>query len=408
MNVRRAVLASLLGLAFPAAAHAGTLTAQFPASISYTALSGENVSVGVATPMSFLDTDQTIVYGPGSVACFTQTPQRAECPVPSRFIVNLGTGGSVDATQITGVALLEAHGSNGDDRITGSVNGDQISGDAGVDTLIGGDGPDTIDAGPGGGEIDDGPGNDTVIGGSGADTWTAGPGADTFIAGDGADTVSYAARTAPVTITLDGVADDGEAGEGDNVGTPESATGGAGNDRIVGNDLGGYLFGGPGNDTITAGRAEDRVEGNEGDDIIDTRDGRYDSVDCGPGNDILYADPIDGAVNCEVAPDADGDGWLPPADCAPDDPAIHPGAGEIIGNDVDENCDNIVAYLRVNSSVSFLYRPRQEAQPRAVHQIPGDRGQGRRQDRDPLLVQEQGVPLRDEEADRLQAHAQRS
>ncbi len=163
-----------------------------------------------------------------------------------------------------------------------------------------------------------------------------------------------------MTITLlGGVADDGEAGEGDFIAADvESAFGGSGNDTIRGNDLGGYLIGGSGNDTITAGKAEDRVEGNEGDDVIDTRDGRYDSIDCGPGNDTLFADPGDGAENCEIAPDPDGDGSLAPADCAPANPAIHPGAGEIVGNTVDEDCAGGPLYLRVIAPVSFRTKSR--------------------------------------------------
>ena len=87
---------------------------------------------------------------------------------------------------------------------------------------------------------------------------------------------------------------------------------------IVGNDLGVRLAGRAGNDSITGGAGEDRLEGEEGDDTIDARDGRYDSIDCGPGNDIVFADLTDGTENCEVAPDVDGDGSIPPADCAPD------------------------------------------------------------------------------------------
>ena len=67
-----------------------------------------------------------------------------------------------------------------------------------------------------------------------------------------------------------------------------------GADRIVGNALGTRLHGGAGNDSITGGPAEDRLEGNEGDDTIDSRDGRFDSIDCGPGTDTLLADPGDG------------------------------------------------------------------------------------------------------------------
>jgi hypothetical protein len=67
----------------------------------------------------------------------------------------------------------------------------------------------------------------------------------------------------------------------------------------------------------------------------------------------LLADPIDFAVNCELAPDPDGDGWLAPEDCDPLDPAVHPGAGEIVGNTIDEDCTDGPLYLRVVAPVSY-------------------------------------------------------
>src|SRR5215213_6672948 len=154
MTVLRASLVLLAFAILPAGARAGTLTTELPASISYVALTGESVTVGIDSPlMSFLQTETpaTIIYGLGAAACLTQTTQRAECPVPARFIVSLqGNGGSVDATQVTSLALLEAHGGTGDDRVNGSVNGDEIFGEGGADTLNGGDGNDTINAGAGG------------------------------------------------------------------------------------------------------------------------------------------------------------------------------------------------------------------------------------------------------------------
>ena len=57
--------------------------------------------------------------------------------------------------------------------------------------------------------------------------------------------MSYASRTAAVTVSLDGTANDGESGENDNVGADvESITGGKGNDTLTGNDLANQLSGG--------------------------------------------------------------------------------------------------------------------------------------------------------------------
>jgi Ca2+-binding RTX toxin-like protein len=349
MTALRVTLAVAAVLLFPAAAHAGSVTSDGQV-VTY-AGEGENVSLSSDGPALRVSSDRPLAIG--AAGCSQPEPTIASCP-GSRFQANLtGTGNFLDGDGVTNGATLEAHGGDGSDTITGTINGDTLLGGAGVDTLNGAAGNDTIDAGLGGGEITDGPGDDTILGGDGGDNWTAGPGRDSFTPGNGSDSVSYAQRGNPVTITLDGVADDGEAGEGDNAGTAEDAIGGAGNDRIVGNDFGGRLYGGPGDDAITGGRAEDRLEGNEGNDTIDSRDGRYDSVDCGPGSDVVFADPDDATVGCEVAPDVDGDGYLPPQDCAPTNPAVHPGAGEIVGNNVDEDCAGGPGYLRVVSPVSF-------------------------------------------------------
>ena len=40
-------------------------------------------------------------------------------------------------------------------------------------------------------------------------------------------------------------------------------------------------------------------------------------------------------------------------DCAPDNAAVHPGAGEIVGNAVDEDCKGGPQYLRVSASLSY-------------------------------------------------------
>ena len=49
----------------------------------------------------------------------------------------------------------------------------------------------------------------------------------------------------------------------------ENATGGMGNDWIIGNDGNNYLLGMKGNDVLFGGEGEDFIRGGEGDDILD-------------------------------------------------------------------------------------------------------------------------------------------
>ncbi|OLE30610.1 MAG: hypothetical protein AUG44_00975, partial [Actinobacteria bacterium 13_1_20CM_3_71_11] len=209
-------------------------------------------------------------------------------------------------------------GTAGNDRIIGTAGNDVISAGAGNDTVLGLDGNDTVCLGPGDDVFDGGNGDDTMVADAVPD------GRDVF-AGSGVDRdiATYAARTTPVTITLDGVANDGASGEGDNIGPNVTVViggsgndvinsaaakfqtvlqGGPGNDRISGNfdligDSGddtltftgtgsGGLFGGDGNDTITGGPSTDNIGGGNGNDtLIGGGDG--DSIFGGPGNDIL-------------------------------------------------------------------------------------------------------------------------
>ena len=66
------------------------------------------------------------------------------------------------------------------------------------------------------------------------------------------------------------MADDGEAGEGDNIGTDiEHLVGGAGNDRLFGTAGTNTLNGGAGNDLLDGGAGADYLVGGSGTDTVD-------------------------------------------------------------------------------------------------------------------------------------------
>ena len=142
--------------------------------------------------------------------------------------------------------------------------------------------------------IDGGAGGDELIGGGAKfnNFVDGGLGADTF---EGAVTVDYHTRTNPLTVTVgDDLANDGEAGEGDNVSSETvSVDGGQGNDtmtvldsaavqqrtRLEGGDGAdhlsilrhteeGFVFGGTGPDVIHNEALHGLVHGANGDDLI--------------------------------------------------------------------------------------------------------------------------------------------
>jgi subtilisin family serine protease len=136
---------------------------------------------------------------------------------------------------------------------------DRVVADAGVPSSIdGGDGPD---------ELAGGAREDTLAGGGGHDTLDGRGGADRLSGGDGADTVTYAARSAPVAVTVGGAAGDGEDGESDDVAADvENVVGGAGADALNGGPGPEFLLGGAGADQIDGGAGADWIAGGAGDD----------------------------------------------------------------------------------------------------------------------------------------------
>jgi hypothetical protein len=258
------------------------------------------------------------------------------CPAGFTHLnVNLGSGDdSVLAPEIDVPMTINA--GDGNDSITGGMLADVINGQGGHDTLRG----DGVFGGAAShDEIDGGHGNDSLRGNVGRDDLRG---------GEGFDEAYYLDRPAgqAVSISLDGVANDGAPGESDNVrGDVEELQGGAGNDVLIGNDQANTLLGEGGNDELTGAGGIDTFRAGTGADTVSARDGLGENVNCGDAADGATVDLVDVLSNCEqvdasgvLQPDADGDGLDDPADCNDLDSAIRPGRPDIPENGVDEDC----------------------------------------------------------------------
>jgi hypothetical protein len=360
-----AVLAALGG---PAAAHAATVQPDGSGGYVFTAAAGEKTSMSIQNSD---DNDQIIFYT-GSGPAVTSAPHECviedwgavECPFPRQLRVVTGAADDI---------VTVSYGFPGTIPITldGGAGNDRLSGGDGPETLLGGPGDDELKGYAGNDLLDGGDGNDTLSGYSGSDVLHGGagddnlspdgyeqPSADVVDGGPGIDTIDedYSSRfsdgpTPHVSITLGGGADDGRAGEGDDVtgierlelsngltmvGTdapeyvhlvqvidPSSLSGGGGNDDLHAGDGDDTLDGGSGDDHLDGGFGDDVIVGGPGRDVIfgdraggdcgplwckypygndtiDARDGEIDSITCGAGTDTVLADPQD-----VVAPDCE-------------------------------------------------------------------------------------------------------
>jgi Ca2+-binding RTX toxin-like protein len=194
--------------------------------------------------------------------------------------------------------VFTAQGDDGSDRLTGGRAND---------TLVGGQGADEIDGQAGDDTLVDSTGVDQVNGSTGNDLFEAGlstasgnvtEGAsfgglygDVLDGGSGIDTVRYDRSGERISVSLDGAANDGAAGEGDNVRGIENVVAAGGNDTLLGSDAANQLDGSSGNDSITGGNGADTLLGGSGNDFIVARDnGTRDVVRCGDGFDEVVAD----------------------------------------------------------------------------------------------------------------------
>ena len=75
--------------------------------------------------------------------------------------------------------------------------------------------------------------------------------------------------------------------------------GDGGRDRLVAGRGDDTAAGGDGDDAINGGGGNDTINGGGGNDRIDTRDGMFDRIDCGPGKkEVLIADSFDARTRC--------------------------------------------------------------------------------------------------------------
>jgi hypothetical protein len=195
-------------------------------------------------------------------------------------------------------------GTPGNDVICGLGGNDVIHGRGGDDTLFGSDGDDVLDGGPGNDKLRGHWGRDRLLGGPGDDLLHGGGGADVLSGGSGVDTADYSTRKAKVRVSIGRGANDGIAGEHDNVRSDtENVLGGAGNDTLAGSRRVNRLDGRGGNDRLTGGRGSDVLLGGSGVDRLQGRDAaRFrDVLNCGPGvGDAAAADAPDRVMgSCE-------------------------------------------------------------------------------------------------------------
>jgi Ca2+-binding RTX toxin-like protein len=229
----------------------------------------------------------------------------------------------------------QVKGGSANDTITGNASANTLLGNGGNDTIYGGDGNDSLGGGAGSDSLWGQAGNDTLHGDADHDTLYGGLGNDSLYGDDGydylhggdqleqadgndflsggaaEDRADYSYDTHNLNLSIDGVANDGEAGETDNIQTDvEGVYGGSGNDTMTGNSGANTFLGNGGNDSIGGGLGNDGIFGGAGADTIHG-DGDNDACYGGLGDDFVYGDDgNDGVHGGDQAEQADGNDVL--------------------------------------------------------------------------------------------------
>jgi Ca2+-binding RTX toxin-like protein len=354
----------------PAAASAGTIAYQGD-TLVLTAAPGEanSLTFGGEEPGKLSISDSAAHSFPADRCTQVDPSYAIQCDLPAAVRADLGDGDDrvVVNHMVQGSPAVEVLGGDGADNLK-AIDGNTrltLDGGAGADVLRSEGGNDVLRGGLDDDELIGGGGSDVLEGGEGADKLTGdacdAPGADVLDGGAGFDSLTDwgdcgpNSDRRPVTVTVNGKADDGRPGEGDDVrdldvlrlfvpatvigsdgdesveiyapadrepssiqgrggaddlrsgSSRETIDGGAGNDRIEGGFNHDVLTGGPGKDTIYGDSTSGNCGGNGqsctipfGNDTIYARDGEADQVDCGPGTDKAVVDAADTVANCET------------------------------------------------------------------------------------------------------------
>jgi uncharacterized protein YggU (UPF0235/DUF167 family) len=248
--------------------------------------------------------------GPGGATtsdldCTQVNPQTVTCPIQLAgqeelvgFDVELNNGVDSFTNQnfVTQFGNIDADGSTGPKTIVAGPGRQSIDGSLNSDTIDGGDGDDFLFDGGGISDLSPTGGNDLLVG------------------GPGDDTAEYFRQDVALSVILDGLPNDGQAGETDNV-QVENVVGGLLGDTLIGDESSNVLLGGGGGDLIRGMGGNDELGGDfgfgggafvvrgfiapSGSDTLDGGVGR-DGLDCGGGYDTALRDPDDDVrPNCE-------------------------------------------------------------------------------------------------------------
>ena len=240
--------------------------------------------------------------------CTALSSRSAECSLAPSPEYNIGqiriySRGEDDHVVARGIALeprgVEIHGGSGNDELSASGMYFELSGQLGDDVLAGGTGGQVLVGGAG---------RDRLLGGRDGDSLVNGhepqKTRDLFSGGSGSDTISYSGTNADVRVDLRNRVG-GRPGERDRLRSIEGATGGGGDDDLLGTQRANLLVGELGHDRLIGRGGDDSLAGEvtaggSGDDHLQ---GPPRTADCGPGRDRVQAWMSDGSFGTDASPE---------------------------------------------------------------------------------------------------------